>query len=218
MLPTPTITTLSIARLDIGHHLGLNAHIPVGAAILTARLDGRAVLFTLEGRLLQPSDDPAMLLGWLDGQLTGIGSTIAGYRLDDIHALLAKLPNAERSPCLRTLAGCGPQPLLDLSAQQVNGRPLTFAEACTWSDIICTSIDPDARFAAWCRSDIDRIDHETQVDAIAAFRLILHRMSATAPIGRKIAAAMSTHFAAWLREADNAAAQLHASNLGSLTA
>lgn len=218
MLPTPTITTLSIARLDIGHHLGLDRQIPIGAAVLTARLSGRQVRFALESRLLQPSDDPDTLLSWLDGHLTGTGVTIAGYRLDDAHRLLAKLPAADWSPCLRGLAGCGPQPLLDLSAGEIDGRALTFAEACACSGIVCASIDPDMRFAAWCRSDIDRIDHETQVDVLAAFRLVLHRIAAIEPVGRKIAAAMSTHFAAWLHETDNSAVRLHARDLGSFAA
>lgn len=58
MLPTPIITTVSVADLDVGYRLGLDRKIPIGAAVLTARLQGANVHFSLDSHVLQPSDPP----------------------------------------------------------------------------------------------------------------------------------------------------------------
>lgn len=217
MLPAPTITTLNIAALDVGHRLGLNRQIPVGAAVLTARLTGRTVDFNLHSCVLKPSDPASTLLIWLDQHLTGESSTIAGYRLDDAAALLTRLPGAEWSPSLRALTGCGMQAILDLSARDAGGATLSFIEACTLSGILCADINRDTRFAAWCRSDTDRIDHDAQLDVIASFRLVLERVADLETIGPRIADALAARFTAWLGEATNAAARHHAGDLNLIT-
>ena len=212
MLPTPIITALSVARLDIGHHVGVDRQIAVGAAILTAELRGPLVQFSLNSCVLQPSDPAGSLLTWLDEQLLREGATIAGYRLDDDAALLDHLPGAEWSPCIRALAGCGPQYSLNLTASH-DGEPLTFARACATMDILCAPADPERRFSAWLRSDVGQIERDAQVDAIAVFRLVIRRLAALNPVGRSIAAVISNHLAAWLGEADHPAAQAHVADL-----
>lgn len=212
MLPTPIITALTVARLDVGHHVGVDRQIPIGAAILTAELRGRVVHFTLGSCVLQPSDPAGWLLTWLDEQLLREGATIAGYRLDDDAALLDHLPGAEWSPCIRAIAGCGQQYALNLTASR-DGEPLTFAQACADIGILCSAVDPGHRFAAWLRSDVSAIARDVQVDAIAVFRLVVRRLAALNPVGRSIAAAISNHLAAWLGETDHPAAQAHVADL-----
>lgn len=212
MLPTPIITTMHVAALDVGHGLGLNRQIPIGAAVLTARLQGPTIHFSLDSYILRPSDPADALLAWLDQQVTTDGATITGYRLKDAIALLDRLPGAEWSPALRALADCGQQYLLDLSAS-VDDGPLTLHEACVHSQILCAPGDPDRRFADWVRSDVSEIEQDAQVDAIAAFRLVIRRLARVNPFGHSIAAAISTHFAAWLGEADYAATRLHVADL-----
>ena len=216
MLPTPIITTLSVARLEVGHHLGIDRQIPVGAAVLTARLDGASVRFTLDSCVLRPSDTADDLLSWLDRQLTRQGVTITGYRLADMASLLDRLPAAEWSPSLRALSGCGQQQVYDLSAS-VNGTALTFPEACGLSQILCAPVDPDRRFAAWVRSDVGDIEQDAQLDVLAAFRLVLQRLPGLSSAGQAIADTIGDHFAAWLDEADHAAARLHLADLLSVT-
>lgn len=197
MLPTPIITTVNVAALDVGHQLGLDRQILIGAAVLTARLQGPTAHFSLDSYILRPSDPADALLGWLDQKLTTDGATITGYRLKEAIALLDRLPGAEWSPALRALAGCGQQYLLDLSAS-VHEEPLTFQEACVHSQILCARVDPNRRFADWVRSHVSEIEQDAQVDAIAAFRLVIRRLAGVNPVGRSIAAAISTHFAQWL--------------------
>ncbi len=216
MLPTPIITTLSVARLDVGHHLGIERKIPVGAAVLTAQIDGAWVRFTLDSCILKPTDTVDGLLLWLDRHLTSQDVTITGYRLEDMVALLDRLPGAEWSPCLHALASCGQQQVLDLSAS-VNGAPLTFPQACAESQILCAPVDPDRRFAAWVRSDVGDIEQDAQLDVLAAFRLVLHRLPALRPGGHITVDAIAGHFAAWLEEADYAVARLHLADLLSVT-
>lgn len=212
MPPTPTITTVNVAALDVGRRLGLNRQIPIGAAVLTARLQGSTVHFSLDSYILRPSDQAGALLAWLDERLTTEGATITGYRMKDAIALLDRLPGAEWSPALRALAGCGQQYLLDLSAS-VDDAPLTLQEACVHSQILCAPVDPNRRFADWVRSDVSGIEQDAQVDAIATFRLVIRRLARVNPVGRSIAAAISSHFAEWLGEADYAATRLHVADL-----
>ena len=212
MLPTPIITTVNVAALDVGHQLGLDRQIPIGAAVLTARLQGPTIHFSLDSLVLRPSDPADALLGWLDQRLTTEGATITGYRIKDATALLDRLPGAEWSPALRALAGCGQQYLLDLSANVADG-PLTLQEACVHSQILCSPVDPNRRFADWVRSDVGRIEQDAQVDAIATFRLVIRRLASANPVGRSIAEAISSHFAEWLGEADYAATRLHVADL-----
>ena len=212
MLPTPIITALTVARLDVGHHVDVDRQIPIGAAILTAELRGRLVHFTLDSCVLQPSAPADGLLSWLEGHLTREGATIAGYRLDDDAALLDHLPGAEWSPCIRALAGCGQQYALNLTASR-NGEPLTFAQACATMDILCAPTDPARRFAAWLRSDVSAIARDVEVDAIAVFRLVIRRLAALNSAGRRIAASISNHLAAWLGGTDHPAAQAHVADL-----
>lgn len=212
MLPTPIISALSVARLDVGHHVGVDRQIPVGAAILTAELRGPLVHFTFGTCVLQPSDPAEWLLTWLDDQLLREGATIAGYRLDDDATLLDRLPGAEWSPSIRALAGCGQQYALNLTASR-DGEPLTFAQACATMDILCAPTDPARRFAAWLRSDVSEIARDAQVDAIAVFRLVIRRLAVLNPVGRSIAAVISNHLAAWLGETDHPAAQAHVADL-----
>lgn len=213
MLPTPVLTTLTVTRLEIGHNLGLDRAIPVGAAVLTARLTGASVRFSIASHILQPSDAADNLLLWLNQHLTSPDATICGYRLTEAAGLLSRLPGADWSPALRALSGCGVQPILDLTGRSHDG-PLTFGQACGLSRILYAPADPDERFAAWCRSDTDRIDHHAQVDVIAAFRLVLRRVAALDPMERKISAAMSAHFTTWLCASPNAAARAHVIDLG----
>lgn len=215
MLPTPVLTTLVVTRLEIGHSLGLDRAIPVGAAVLTARLTGAGVRFTLASHMLQPSDAADGLLIWLDRHLISADTTICGYRLAQAAELLGRLPGADWSPSLRALSGCGAQPVLDLTARSDDGA-LSFEQACAHAHIMCAPAAPDERFAAWCRSDTDRIDHHAQIDVIAAFRLVLRRLAALDPIGRKISGAMSTHFANWLCASPSAAARAHVDDLGAI--
>lgn len=212
MLPTPITTALSAARLDIGHRLGVDRQIPVGAAVLTAELRGAGAHFTLDSRVLQPCNPTDALLAWLDRHLTRHGATISGYRLDDAAALLARLPGAEWSPSIRAMTGCGKQYVLDLSAGIDNDR-LTFQQACAQMRIFCAPADPDPRFSAWVRSDVRDIEQDAQIHAIATFRLIIRRLASINPVGRSIAAVISSHLAVWLEQADHPAAQAHVADL-----
>lgn len=215
MLPTP-IVTLNVAKLDVGHRIGIDRKIVVGAAVLTAQMDGPLVRFTLDSCILRPSDTADDFLSWLDRHLTRQGVTITGYRLADMASLLDRLPAAEWSPSLRALSGCGQQQVLDLSAS-VNGTALTFPEACERSQILCAPVDPDRRFAAWMRSDVGYIEQDAQLDVLAAFRLVLQRLPGLSSAGQAIADTIGGHFAAWLDEADHAVARLHLADLLSVT-
>jgi len=212
MLPSPIITALSVARLDIGHRLGVDRQIPIGAAILTAELRGSDIHFALDSCVLQPSDPAEWLLTWLDEQLLRDGATIAGYGLDDDAALLERLPGARWSPCIRALAGCGQQYALNLTASHDDKR-LTFAQACTNMNILHAQVDRGRRFASWLRSDISEIEGQVQIDAIATFRLVIRRFAALNPVGHSIAAVLSDHLSVWLGESDQAAAQAHVADL-----
>ena len=212
MLPSPIITALSVARLDVGHRLGVDRQIPIGAAILTAELHGPDIHFALDRCVLQPSDPAEWLLTWLDEQLLREGATIAGYRLNDDAALLDHLPGAEWSPCIRALAGCGQQYALNLTASHDDKR-LTFAQACANMGILCAPVDPGHRFASWLRSDVSEIEGQVQIDAIATFRLVIRRFAALNPVGHSIAAVLSDHLSVWLGESDHAAAQAHIADL-----
>lgn len=215
MLPTP-IVTLNVAKLDVGHRIGIDRKIVVGAAVLTAQMDGPLVRFTLDSCILRPSDTADDFLSWLDRHLTRQGVTITGYRLADMASLLDRLPAAEWSPSLRALSGCGQQQVLDLSAS-VDGTALTFPEACRLSQILCAPVDPDRRFAAWMRSDVGYIEQDAQLDVLAAFRLVLQRLPGLSSAGQAIADTIGGHFAAWLDEADHAVARLHLADLLSVT-
>ncbi len=215
MLPTP-IVTLNVAKLDVGHRIGIDRKIVVGAAVLTAQMDGPLVRFTLDRCILRPSDTADDFLSWLDRHLTRQGVTITGYRLADMASLLDRLPAAEWSPSLRALSGCGQQQVLDLSAS-VDGTALTFPEACELSQILCAPVDPDRRFAAWMRSDVGYIEQDAQLDVLAAFRLVLQRLPGLSSAGQAIADTIGGHFAAWLDEADHAVARLHLADLLSVT-
>ena len=212
MLPTPIITAVSVAGLDVGYRLGLDQKIPIGAAVLTARLQGATVRFSLESHILQPSDSADTLLAWLDQRLLTDGATITGYRIKDTVALLERLPGAEWSPALRALSGCGQQYLLDLSAS-VDGEPLSFRQACAHARILSAKPDRDRRVAGWVRSDVGEIDEHAQVDVLATFRLVICRLAAVNPVGKSLATAISSHFAGWLGEADCAATRLHVADL-----
>ncbi|WP_307000333.1 hypothetical protein [Sphingomonas sp. SORGH_AS_0879] len=203
---------MNVAALDVGYRLGLDRKIPIGAAVLTARLQGPTIHFSLDSYILRPSDPADALLAWLDQRLTTDGATITGYRMKDAIALLDRLPGAEWSPALRALAGCGQQYLLDLSATVGDG-PLTLQEACVHSQVLCAPGDPDRRFADWVRSDVGEIEQDAQVDAIATFRLVIRRLAKVNPVGHSIATAISGHFAEWLGEADYAATRLHVADL-----
>lgn len=215
MLPPP-IVTMNVAKLDVGHRIGIDRKIVVGAAVLTAQMDGPLVRFTLDSCILRPSDTADDFLSWLDRHLTRQGVTITGYRLADMASLLDRLPAAEWSPSLRALSGCGQQQVLDLSAS-VDGTALTFPEACGLSQILCAPVDPDRRFAAWVRSDVGYIEQDAQLDVLAAFRLVLRRLPGLSSAGQAIADTIGGHFAAWLDEADHAAARLHLADLLSVT-
>jgi hypothetical protein len=212
MLPTPIITALHITPLDVGHHVGIERQMPVGAAILTATLQGPQVRFDLDSCILRPSDPTDKLLAWLDGQLTREDVTIAGYRLDDAVALLHRLPGAEWFPVLRAMAGCGQQHALDMSARSA-GISVTFQQACAHSQILCAPVDADRRFADWMRSDVRGLAHDAEVDALATFRLVIRRLAVLNPIARGIVGAIADHFAAWLEQADHPAAQAHVADL-----
>lgn len=212
MLPSPIITALSVARLDVGHRLGIDRQIPIGAAILTAELRGSLIHFALDSCVLQPSDSAEWLLTWLDGQLLRDGATIAGFGLDDDAALLDHLPGARWSPGIRALAGCGQQYALNLSASDGDKR-LTFAQACANMGILHAPVDRGRRFAAWLRSDVSEIEREVEVNAIATFRLVLRRFAALNPVGHSIAGVLSDHLSVWLGESDHAAAQAHVADL-----
>lgn len=212
MLPTPIINALHIAPLDVGHHVGVERQMPVGAAVLTATLQGPQVRFSLDSRILRPSDPTDTLLLWLDRHLVREGVTIAGYRLDDAVALLDRLPGAEWSPVPRAMAGSGQQYALDLIARS-DGEPVTFQQACARSEILCAPADDGLRFADWIRSDIDGLELDARIDVIASFRLLIRRLASINPVGRSIAAAISSHFAVWLERADHPAAQAHVADL-----
>lgn len=212
MLPTPIITALHVAPLHVGHHVGVERQMPVGAAVLTATLQGPQVRFSLDSYILQPSDPTDTLLLWLDRYLMREGVTIAGYRLSDAVAMLDRLPGAEWSPVLRAIAGCGQQYALDLTARSA-GVPVIFQQACSCSGILCAPVDTGRRFAEWIRSDVDGLEQDAQLDAIASFRLLIRRLASTNPVSRSIAAAISDHFATWLEQADHPAAQAHVADL-----
>jgi hypothetical protein len=212
MLPTPIITAIHVASLDVGHHVGVERQMPVGAAVLTATLKGPQVLFNLDSCILRPSDPTDTLLLWLDRHLMREGGTIAGYRLNDAVAMLDRLPGAEWSPVLRAIAGCGQQYALDLIAR-ADGEPVTFQQACARSGILCAPADAGRHFADWIRSDIDGLEQDARLDVIALFRLLIRRLASINPVSRSIAAAISSHFALWLEQADHPAAQAHVADL-----
>lgn len=212
MLPTPIISALSVIKLDAGHHVGIKREMPVGAAVLTASMQGPAVRFSLDSCILRPSDPTDTLLLWLDRHLMREGVTITGYQLDDAVALLDRLSGAEWSPVLRTLAGCGNQYVLDLSAR-IDGEPVTFQQACTQSQILCAPTDAGRRFASWMRSDVRDIQHDAQVDAIASLRLVIRRLAMLNPVARGVAGAIADCLAVWLEAADCPAAKAHVADL-----
>jgi len=212
MLPTPIITALHVAPLDVGNHVGIERQMPVGAAVLTATLQGPQVRFSLDSCILRPSDPTDTLLLWLDQHLMREGVTIAGYRLNDAVALLDRLPGAEWSPVLRAMAGCGQQYALDLIARSA-GTPVTFEQACACSEILCAPADAGRRFADWIRGDVDGLEQDGQLNVIASLRLLIRRLASTNPVSRSIAAAISDHFATWLEQADHPAAQAHVADL-----
>lgn len=215
MLPTPIISALTLARLDIGHRLGLDRQIPIGAAILTARMQGTSVCFSLDSRILQPSEMTGTLLSWLEQHLTREGVTIVGYDLDDVIALLGRLPDAQWSPGLRALTGRAQQWAISLSAFDDAG-PLTFREACADWQTLCAPADPNGRFAAWVQGEVRDIEHHAQVDAIAIFRLFLIRLAVLGPMGRTLSDAIKGHFYAWLEAADHPAARAHIADRSSV--
>lgn len=145
---TPTITVVSIAKLDVGHQLGQPLAIPVGAAALTGRLDSTAAQFTLDSFVLRPSDPAGALLAWLDQRLIDERATIAGYQLAEATDLLETLPGACWSPALRSLAGAGLQPLINFSARELHGEVLSLHEACAHSRICFARVDDTQRFTA----------------------------------------------------------------------
>ncbi len=212
MLPTPIISALHIAPLDVGYHVQVEREMPIGAAILTATLHGPQVRFSLDSCILRPSDPTDMLLLWLDRHLMREGVTIAGYRLDDAVTLLDRLPGAEWSPVLRAMAGCGQQYALDVIARS-DGELVTFQQACALSGILCAPADAGRRFADWIRSDIDGLELDARLNVIASFRLLIRRLASINPVSRSIAAAISGHFAVWLEQADHPAAQAHVADL-----
>lgn len=212
MLPTPIITAIHVASLDVGHHVSVERQMPVGAAVLTATLQGQEVHFNLASCILRPSDPTDTLLLWLDRHVMRDGVTIAGYRLDDAVVLLDRLPGAEWSPVLLALAGYGQQHALDMSARS-EGIPVTFQQACACLGILCAPVDADRRFADWMRSDVLGLAHDAEVDALATFRLIIRRLAVLNPIARGIVGPIADHFAAWLEQADHPAAQAHVADL-----
>ncbi|WP_133177318.1 MULTISPECIES: hypothetical protein [Bacteria] len=216
MLPLPVLTTVTIARLDIGHHLNRPRAIPIGAAALTGRVQGSGVHFHLDSFVLQPSDPAEKLLVWLDQRLAEEQVTIAGYQLAGATALLDALPGAYWSSGLRSMAGLGAQPVMSLSARDLRGAPLTFEQACLHAGIRCSRIESSMRFSAWCRSVTEQIDHQTQVDAIAAWRLIMKRLSSLDQHGARVVDAMDEHLAGWLRASSNGAASLHACDIAAI--
>lgn len=216
MLPTPTITALHLVPLDVGHHVGIERQMPVGAAVLTATLRGPHVHFALDSCILRPSDPTDTLMDWLDRYVMRDDVTIAGYQLDDAVALLDRLPGEEWSPLLRALAGCGQQHALDMTARS-GEEPVTFQQACACSGILCAPVDANRRFANWMRSDVRGLAHDAEVDALATFRLVIRRLAVLNPIARGIVGAIADHFAIWLEHADHPAAQAHVADLLSVT-
>lgn len=212
MPPTPIITTLHVASLDVGNHVGVERQMPVGAAVLTATLQGPQVLFSLDSCILRPSDPTDKLLLWLDQHLMREGVTIAGYRLNDAVAMVDRLPGAEWSPVLRAMADCGQQYALDLTARSA-GTPVAFEQACACSAILCAPADAGRHFADWIRCDVNGLEQDAQLNVIASFRLLIRRLASINPVSRSIAAAISGQFAAWLEQADHPAAHAHVTDL-----
>lgn len=213
MLPSNVITVCSVARLDTGHLLAHQNEMPVGAATLTGRVADGGVTFTLEAFVLQPADPVGDLLSWLDHHLAEDGATIAGYQLAAALQLLTILPGAHRSPALRNLAGNGRQQVIDLSARPLGAAPLVFHDACAHAGISCAPVDPTARFAAWCSGDVDQIAYALEVDVIATWLLIMHRIALSTPLGAKVTTAMDPHLKQWLRETDSSAARFHSHSI-----
>lgn len=211
MIPAPIIT-VHIAELDVGSRLGLDRTIPVGAAVLTAQPEGDRVRFTLDSVVLRPSDPVDTLLHRLDQHLAHPGAAIFGYRLTEAATLLGRLPGSAGSRALRTMAGTGQNDVLSLSARSDAGV-LSLQQACAEAQIFCAHADPNDRFTSWLRSDVDAIEQDAQIDVIACFRLILHRIVAIKAGGRPITTTLRADFATWLEEADHAAARLHFADL-----
>lgn len=215
MPPTPIITALSVALLDVGRHLNVNRQIPIGAAFLKTELDGLAVRFTLNSLVLRPSDPVENLLKWFDLQFAG-GELVAGYLLEDAARLLAQLPGAECSSGVRALIGHGPQGVVSLPIKCAERVPC-FQEACAEADICTSSIDPAGRFAKWVHADVEDIELETQIDVIAIFRLLLYQLTIQHSVERTIAKAIGSSFEDWLRNSTLRAANVHVANLSSTT-
>lgn len=142
------ITVVNNARLNVGHQLGRSLTIPIGAAVRTGQLDSAAAQFTLNSFVLGPSDRPDALLAWLDQRLIDERATIAGFQLAEATSALETLPGACWSPALRSLAGAGLQPLINLSARELHGKVLSLHEACTHSRICFAQVDDTQRFTA----------------------------------------------------------------------
>lgn len=213
---TPTITVVNIARLNVGHQLGRSLAIPVGAAVLTGQLDSVTAQFTLNSFVLGPSDPSDALLAWLDQRLIDERATIAGYQLAEATELLETLPSACWSPALRSLAGAGLQPLIDLSARELHGHVLPLHEACAHSRICFARVDDTQRFTTWCRSDVALIDRETQVDVIVTWRLFMKRLAVLNDHSGRVVSELSEHFTAWLRAQPGGAARLHAADMAQI--
>ncbi len=199
MLPSPIMTILHVVDLDVGRHLGIDHRIPIGAAILTAELRGPAVGFTIDSRILRPTDKAETLLAWLGRHVVREGATITGYRLKDAIRSLASLPGGDEAPALRAMTTCHRQYLLDLSASD-SGKAVPFHQACEATGIACSAAEPAEAFHDWVRCDVACIEAHAQVDVIAAFRLLLVRLASINDVGRHIATALDGHLRVWLDE------------------
>lgn len=213
MLPHHILTAVTILRIDLGHSLSCPSPAIIGAGIFTGRVDRGEVDFTLDTLVLAPTETPSSLLCWLDLALRDEQATITAYDLDEITAVLGSLPDADWSPALRSLSGCGHQPVIDTVLRSPDRTACTFASAALSAGIPCTAPDPEVEFNAWMTGRQAVLTGRLATDTIASWRLAMALIADRSSLGRRVNAAIERHLADWLRRDGSPAAILH---LGSL--
>lgn len=213
MLPHHILTAVSILMIDLGHSLDRSLPTIIGAGTFTGRIDRGAVDFALKTMVLAPSDTSASLLCWLDLALYDEHASITAYDLAEMTSALAALPDADWSPALRILSGCGHQPAIDTVLRDEDRTAISFIHATLSAGIPCAAPDPDRDFNAWISGRQAVLTDRLEIDTIASWRLAMARIADRSSLGHRVNTAIECHLADWLRRQDSPAAALHLDSL-----
>lgn len=209
---TPFLTAIALATVDHAHLLQPGRYESViGVGLFLCRIEDRAIDFDLRVCVLSHDDFPGDLIDWLSDKVPERGGLTA-YRLrDHVVPALDRLPLAASSPVMAELHQHAPRPLLDLRGVNRSGEPLPFHEACAALHIPSSARDPAERFIDWTFDRTDRAAAALELDAIATFRLAMHRFRGGAPHTRRLARKVEPALKAWLNASERDAALLHRS-------